>query len=95
MIFGEGGFVRTLWYGRSRIWQKARKYRRFGGFKRNRLWLCAVNLSVQGFFGFNTAEFLLGEGSFLLRLFYALCGVAANFLVLFVIIYKPFKTLAK
>ena len=59
------------------------------------LFLCAVNLSVQGFFGFNTAEFLLGEGSFLLRLFYALCGVAANFLVLFVIIYKPFKTLAK
>jgi len=25
MIFDEGGFVRTLWYGRSRIWQKARK----------------------------------------------------------------------
>ncbi len=39
MIFDEGGFVRTLWYGRSRIWQKARKYRHFGGFKRNHLWL--------------------------------------------------------
>ena len=39
MIFDEGGFVRTLWYGRSRIWQKARKYRRFGRFKRNHLWL--------------------------------------------------------
>ena len=37
MIFDEGGFVRTLWYGRSRIWQKARKYRHFGGFKRNHL----------------------------------------------------------
>ena len=39
MIFDEDGFVRTLWYGRSRIWQKARKYRDFGGFKRNHLWL--------------------------------------------------------
>jgi hypothetical protein len=37
MIFDEGGFVRTLWYGRSRIWQKARKCRHFGGFKRNHL----------------------------------------------------------
>ena len=39
MIFDEGGFVRTLWYGRSRIWQKTRKYRGFGGLKRNHLWL--------------------------------------------------------
>ena len=39
MIFDEGGFIRTLWYGQSRIWQKARKYRCFGGFKRNHLWL--------------------------------------------------------
>ena len=37
MIFDEGGFVRTLWYGRSRIWQKARKCQHFGGFKRNHL----------------------------------------------------------
>ena len=41
MIFDEGGFVRTLWYGQSRIWQKARKYRHFGGFERNYLWLSA------------------------------------------------------
>ena len=39
MIFDEGDFVRTLWYGRNRIWQKARKYRHFGGFERNYLWL--------------------------------------------------------
>ena len=42
MIFDEGGFVRTLWYGRSRIWQKARKYRCFGGLKRNHLRLCSL-----------------------------------------------------
>ena len=39
MIFGKDGFVRTRPYGRSRICLKARKYRRFGGFKRNHLWL--------------------------------------------------------
>ena len=39
MIFDEGVFIRTLWYGRSRIWQKTRKYRGYGGFKRNHLWL--------------------------------------------------------
>ena len=33
MIFDEGGFVRTLWYGRSQILQKTRKYRGFGGFE--------------------------------------------------------------
>ena len=39
MIFGKDGFVRTRPYGRSRICLKARKYRRFGGLKRNHLWL--------------------------------------------------------
>ena len=37
MISVEGDFVRTWWYGRRRIRHKARKYRRFGGFKHNRL----------------------------------------------------------
>ena len=42
MIFGKDGFVRTRPYGRSRICLKARKYRRFGGFKRNHLWLTTI-----------------------------------------------------
>ena len=45
MIFGKDGFVRTRPYGRSRICLKARKYRRFGGFKRDYLWLAIGDLN--------------------------------------------------
>ena len=66
MIFDEGGFVRTLWYGRSRIWQKARKYRHFGGFERNYLWL-AERDSVSSAADFTRVENIHG-------LFAILCG---------------------
>ena len=42
MISVEGDFVRTWWYKRRRIRHKARKYRCFGGFKRNHSWLSAA-----------------------------------------------------
>ena len=51
MIFGKDGFVRTRPYGRSRICRKARKYRHFGGFKRNHLWLNP----------YNTGRFIVAE----------------------------------
>ena len=56
---------------------------------------CSLNFAVVGFYGFNIIEFLLGSGSFFTRLFYVLSGVAADFLIICVLIYKPFKTLAK
>ena len=46
MISVEGDFVRTWRYGRRRIRHKARKYRRFGGFKHNHLWLTAFEFCL-------------------------------------------------
>ena len=50
MISVEGDFVRTWRYGRRRIRHKARKYRRFGGFKRNHSWLKSENFNAKRFY---------------------------------------------
>ncbi len=52
-----------------------------------------VNCFIEGAFGVNVLERLLGEGSFVLRAFYVAVGVAACFFVSFVWICNPFRDL--
>jgi len=53
----------------------------------------AINLCVVGSFGFNPLEYLFGGGSFIVRALYVAMGVAANFLIAFAIIFRPFRRL--
>lgn len=53
----------------------------------------AINLCVVGSFGFNPLEYLFGDGSFIVRALYVAMGVAANFLIAFAIIFRPFRRL--
>ena len=55
--------------------------------------IAVFNVSVEGFTGFNPLEWLLGHGEFLIRAFYVVAGVCANFLVAFAAIFRPFKRL--
>ena len=50
---------------------------------------------INGLFSFSLSAFILGAGSFLQRLFFCLEGVATVFLVAFVKVFKPFRTLCK
>lgn len=53
----------------------------------------AINLCVAGSFGFNPLEYVFGEGSFAVRALYVAMGVAANFLITFAIVFRPFRRL--
>ncbi len=53
----------------------------------------SLDLFLRGSYAFSPLEFLFGAGSVVLRIIYIAIGIGANFLVLFVLIYKPFRTL--
>ena len=53
----------------------------------------AINLCVAGSFDFNPLEYVFGEGSFVVRALYVAMGVAANFLITFAIVFRPFRRL--
>ena len=55
--------------------------------------IAVFNVSVEGFTGFNPLEWLFGYGEFLMRAFYVIAGVCANFLLTFAVIFHPFKRL--
>ena len=57
--------------------------------------LGGLDLLSFGLFKVFPSSILLGSGSFLQRLFYCLVGVATIFFILFVNVFKPFKSLSK
>ncbi len=54
-----------------------------------------LDMLCWGIFSFSISAFVLGEGSFLQRLFFCLVGTSTIFFVAFVKTYKPFRTLCK
>ena len=74
MISVEGDFVRTGWYELRRIRHKARKYRRYGGFKRNHLWL-SKTLVAQASTTTETTRHNTSEGAAYTRAFSSLLSI--------------------
>lgn len=54
-----------------------------------------LNWFLVGVFSFNLVSALFGATSILTRIIYALVGLASLWVIYFMIIYKPFKKVAK